>query len=147
MDGLVYGTTVSLGYATLENIFYVFFYKDLYTAIIRGLIAVPAHSMLGAIMGYHLAKKIFDKRDRYKQIIIAWIIPIGLHTLYNFPEYLTDGIYYSGSRVWWPMFYFFKAISFSTLWFCYCLIKKYFNDAKEEQQYQIMDEFENDTSK
>ena len=45
MDGIVYGVTVSLGFATLENIFYVYGqgFNDPYSiAILRSISAIPA---------------------------------------------------------------------------------------------------------
>ncbi len=136
MDGIVYGATASLGFATLENIFYVI-ETDIYTAVVRGLSAVPSHAMDGAIMGYFLVKAHINKTAKYSNLIIAWLLPVGLHALYNFPLFLTEGIYKSGSYVWWVMFLFFMAITFTAIWIEYQLVKRFIADAKMEQYDQI----------
>ena len=56
IDGIVYGVSVSLGFATLENIYYVYFLSDYFDtssrtlAVIRSFSAVPAHGVFGAVM-------------------------------------------------------------------------------------------------
>ena len=51
MDGIVYGVTVSLGFATLENFYYVYLLADYFKttsmslAILRSFSAVPAHAV------------------------------------------------------------------------------------------------------
>ena len=55
IDGVVYGVTVSLGFATLENIYYVYFLNDYFDtssqslAILRSFSAIPAHGVFGAV--------------------------------------------------------------------------------------------------
>ena len=57
MDGIVYGVTVSLGFATLENFYYVYLLADHFNtssmalAIVRSFSAVPAHAVFGIFMG------------------------------------------------------------------------------------------------
>ena len=57
LDGIVYCSIAALGFATLENIFYVISYyanqPDIW--IMRALVSVPVHMLLGIIMGYYLA--------------------------------------------------------------------------------------------
>ena len=67
MDGIVYAVMISLGFATVENIFYVFKYQDqsLYVAIVRMFTAIPLHAVCGVILGYFigLAKFSQDKKS------------------------------------------------------------------------------------
>ena len=70
VDGIVYGVSVSLGFATLENIYYVYVLPDYFEttplslAILRAFSAVPAHAAFGAIMGYFFMKFSFvSKKD------------------------------------------------------------------------------------
>src|SRR4051812_33135309 len=58
-DGIVYGVMVSMGFATVENIFYVTQY-GMSTAVMRIFTAVPAHASFGVIMGYYVGKAKFD---------------------------------------------------------------------------------------
>lgn len=50
LDGVVYGATASLGFATLENILYVG-QSGLDVAVLRAVTAVPGHAFTGVIMG------------------------------------------------------------------------------------------------
>ena len=51
-DGIVYSVMVALGFATLENILYVFEFQTVETAVMRGIISVPMHCVCGIFMGY-----------------------------------------------------------------------------------------------
>lgn len=48
-DGIVYALMVSMGFAAVENLFYVFD-GGLYVAFLRALTAVPAHAAFGVLM-------------------------------------------------------------------------------------------------
>lgn len=146
MDGIVFGATASLGFATLENIFYVV-ESDIYTAIIRAFSAVPSHAMGGAIMGYFLVKALLNQDAKYSNFCFAWLIPVGLHALYNFPLFLIEGIYNSGSQVLWLMFLFFVAITFSAIWIEYQLVKRFISNANDEIKYQPFGEYPSNVSK
>lgn len=52
-DGVVYAIFVSLGFAILENIFYVFGNGSLYIALMRAVLSIPAHMCFGAYMGIY----------------------------------------------------------------------------------------------
>lgn len=63
-DGIVYSVMVSLGFATFENILYVF-EGGVGTAIMRMFTAVPAHAMFAILMGYYLGKAKFEHKKSY----------------------------------------------------------------------------------
>ncbi len=86
MDGIVYGVTASLGFATLENVLYVSGEGGA-TAIIRAFTAVPGHAFLGAIMGYYVGRARFagNRGERRSLLRKALVIPILLHGAYDFP--------------------------------------------------------------
>ncbi len=84
MDGLVYGVTVSLGFATLENILYVMD-GGLSVALMRAFTSVPVHAMMGAIMGYFIAMTLIKPEQCVRYYILALLIPMALHGLYDFP--------------------------------------------------------------
>ena len=83
MDGIVYGVTASLGFATLENVLYVLD-GGIGLAIMRGFTAVPGHALFGAIMGFYfgLAHLVPGKHNLYWA---AYLLPVLLHGLYNTP--------------------------------------------------------------
>ena len=88
-DGVVYAVFVSLGFAIIENIKYVFAY-GLATALVRAVTAVPGHACFGVFMGvfYGLAKRHqFDPDGGAacrKYGIAALVVPVLLHGLYDF---------------------------------------------------------------
>ena len=100
-DGVVYAVFVSMGFAIIENIKYVFAY-GLATALVRAVTAVPGHACFGVFMGifYGLAKK-YENRgeaDISKLFrILALVFPAGLHGAYDYiatmEEYTGDGIF------------------------------------------------------
>lgn len=57
LDGIVYCSIASLGFATLENVFYIINFSaavpDIW--VTRALLSVPAHMLLGITMGYYLS--------------------------------------------------------------------------------------------
>ena len=87
IDGIVYGVTVSLGFATLENIYYVYLLADYFEtssmtlAILRSFSAIPAHAVFGIFMGYFFMKYVFIKKG--DNLIFAFVIPFVLHGCYN----------------------------------------------------------------
>lgn len=84
MDGLVYGSAASLGFATLENMLYVDA-GGWTTAIARATTAVPLHAMLGAIMGDYIARAKFEPARRTSLHLRAFVYPLILHGMYNAP--------------------------------------------------------------
>ena len=85
MDAIVYGTVISLGFATWENIEYVYMiYSDqsFYVATIRAISAIPLHASCGVIMGYYIG--LYTFRGSRKYIVQALITPVLIHALYNF---------------------------------------------------------------
>ena len=83
-DGIVYATYLSLGFACIENIMYVMQGDDqLGTALMRGLLAVPAHFLFAVIMGYHLSLAKFDPSGRARHLFHALIYPLLMHGTYD----------------------------------------------------------------
>ena len=86
MDAIVYGVIVSLGFATFENISYVFsgnFEVDSFSlAIMRAVSAIPMHATCGIIMGYFFGLYAFTHSKQF--LIKSIIFPIGIHATYNF---------------------------------------------------------------
>lgn len=86
IDGIVYGVMVGLGFATLENVLYVFNADGdgLSTALGRAFTAVPAHAAFGVLMGAYigLAKFFPEKRTVYTLIGVG--LAIFFHGAYDF---------------------------------------------------------------
>lgn len=84
MDAVVYGTIISLGFATLENYEYVFLlgYPSTEVAVLRAFTAIPLHAACGVLMGYYFGLHFFKKEK--SNLIKALIIPSLAHAIYNF---------------------------------------------------------------
>jgi protease PrsW len=83
-DGIVYAVSVALGFATVENIFYVFSGNSLQVGLLRAFTAVPGHTVFGIVMGFYLGLARFspDRRSRY--LLRAFTVPWLLHGVYDF---------------------------------------------------------------
>ncbi|MBN1494282.1 PrsW family intramembrane metalloprotease [Candidatus Peregrinibacteria bacterium] len=84
-DGVIYAVVASLGFAALENIFYVA-EGGLGVGVIRAILSVPAHALFGAVMGYFMALAKFsaNKNEEKKYLYKAVLIPFLLHGFYDF---------------------------------------------------------------
>lgn len=83
MDGIVYTVSASLGFATVENIFYVLS-QGIGTGIARAFLAVPGHAFFGALMGYYIGRAKFDKKKEKQLIMRGILFAILVHGIYNF---------------------------------------------------------------
>ncbi|GLB58016.1 glutamic-type intramembrane protease PrsW [Cytobacillus sp. NCCP-133] len=82
-DGIVYGASVSLGFATAENIFYLLS-LGVEHAIGRALLPVSSHALFGVIMGYYIGKGKFSATSTKKWIILSLFVPFLLHGIYDY---------------------------------------------------------------
>ena len=82
-DGILYGASISLGFATVENILYLLTYgTDI--AFLRALLPVSSHALFGVVLGYYLGKaKFADETKKKKILFIAFLAPFILHFIYN----------------------------------------------------------------
>ena len=82
-DWVVYSVASALGFAAVENLFYV---ADggAGTALARAFTAVPAHALDGTLMGYHLAlASRAHGRERARRRILALLEPTLWHGAYD----------------------------------------------------------------
>ena len=90
-DGIVYAVFVSLGFAFVENVLYVAEY-GFGTAVLRAVLAVPAHGLFGVCMGYFFAHAKFSPKYRTVLLFLSFLIPMLLHGLYDFLLMYLDAI-------------------------------------------------------
>ncbi len=85
-DGITYGVMISMGFATLENVLYVFLYSDVpyNTALMRMLTAVPAHASFAVIMGYFVGLAKFKHRNQAGWQLLGLLGAIFFHGMYDF---------------------------------------------------------------
>jgi protease PrsW len=83
MDGIVYSVAAALGFATIENIFYVYQY-GFATGIFRAVFSVPMHALCGGIIGYYLGMKKMHMAENKYYIFAGLLIAILFHGAYDF---------------------------------------------------------------
>ncbi|MGY8988586.1 MAG: PrsW family intramembrane metalloprotease [Flavobacteriales bacterium] len=95
MDGIVYAVMISLGFATVENIGYVFGSESedgqgLLVAVMRMFTAIPLHAVCGIILGYFVGLAKFSENSKpllYKGLFLAILV----HALYDYFLFLGEG--------------------------------------------------------
>ncbi|WHX99117.1 glutamic-type intramembrane protease PrsW [Neobacillus sp. DY30] len=82
-DGIVYGVAVSLGFATVENIFYLIA-NGIEHAMARALLPVSSHALFGVIMGFYIGKAKFTEGKKANWVIASLFFPFVLHGFYDY---------------------------------------------------------------
>lgn len=92
MDGIVYAVCVSLGFAALENVMYLFSNAESYLSvgIARAIFAVPGHFCFGILMGYYYSLAKFYPKSVTKNKVLVLIAPIIAHGLYDSILFIID---------------------------------------------------------
>ena len=95
-DAIVYCVFVSLGFAAIENLIYIFtdlinegVVASLYTASLRFVTSIPGHAFFSIFMGYCIsfAKMAQTKKNKSQEKIFLFasvMIPSIIHCLYDF---------------------------------------------------------------
>lgn len=91
MDGIVYAVYVSLGFAALENVMYLFMNYDEWLAvgISRAIFSIPGHFGFGVLMGYYYSLQRFYPSHRDKKALVL-IAPILAHGVFDSILFMTD---------------------------------------------------------
>lgn len=83
IDGVVYASIVSLGFAAVENIMYISSSETMVTtSITRALFSVPGHFSFGVIMGYYYSLLKFTN-NKTRNMVLTIVAPIIAHGLFN----------------------------------------------------------------
>lgn len=98
-DGIVYAVYVSMGFACVENILYVFSSDDygssLATAAMRAILSVPGHFLFAVMMGYYLGLAKFSTNRRGRYLLYAFLVPVFFHGTFDallmIPEGMDEG--------------------------------------------------------
>ena len=81
-DGIIYAVMVSMGFAAVENLFYVL-EGGIEVAVIRAVTAIPAHATFSVLMGYFMGKAKFST-NRMKWNLIGLSLAVLFHGSYDF---------------------------------------------------------------
>lgn len=94
MDGITYAVIAGLGFAVLENLFFVI-QGGIQIGILRAFLAVPAHALFSGIMGYYIGHAKFEKTpwDARNALWKGFGLAVLYHGLYDF-------FLLSGSWLW-----------------------------------------------
>ncbi len=89
MDGIVYAAATALGFASVENVFYLLSsMKDgtiPVVAVARAFLSVPGHALFSIMWGFALGMAKFGMVPYPRQrIIMGLMAGIGFHALFNF---------------------------------------------------------------
>lgn len=82
-DGIVYAVCIGLGFAAIENVFYILGEEEwMSVAVSRALLAVPAHYAFALLMGYYYSVYHFVDHS-IKNAICILFIPVMAHGIYD----------------------------------------------------------------
>ena len=83
-DGIVYAVCIGLGFAALENVFYIVGEEENWigVAVSRALLAVPGHYAFAVLMGYYYSVYHFVDRSP-KTAVCILLIPVLAHGIYD----------------------------------------------------------------
>ena len=85
LDGLIYGVTVAVGFAFVENFLYLLTANP-ELILVRFATPTLMHALSGGIIGYHVALAKFrkvSKAKRFFYIFLGIILAAAFHGLYN----------------------------------------------------------------
>ena len=87
-DAIVYAVTVSMGFAIIENIAYVFS-NGIGNALLRAVTAIPGHAVFAVYMGYYygmarLSDTYYEGRTAGRDLKMSLFVPVILHGFYDY---------------------------------------------------------------
>jgi RsiW-degrading membrane proteinase PrsW (M82 family) len=88
-DGIIYGITLGLGFASLENLLWaeVFGFG---VAALRAVITTLAHASFTGWMGYYLAQYKLKAPDKPILLLVGFLLAFASHGLYDFLLFLRN---------------------------------------------------------
>ena len=96
-DGILYAVVISMGFALVENVFYVIGNegREIGVAFLRMFTAIPLHATCGVIMGYFVGKTKMVNEKKSLILLIGLLTSILIHGLYDYFLFEGLGILYS----------------------------------------------------
>ncbi|MCU6710039.1 glutamic-type intramembrane protease PrsW [Paenibacillus sp. J5C_2022] len=84
-DGILYAASISIGFATMENVLYAIITPVSFSSLLmRALLPVSGHALFGVLMGYYVGKAKFASGRSSKWFLaISLLLPFALHGLYD----------------------------------------------------------------
>jgi RsiW-degrading membrane proteinase PrsW (M82 family) len=137
MDGIVYAVSVSLGFAALENVTYLFQNADAWVqvGIARALLAVPGHYAFAVLMGYFFSLYYFGDRSKATRTNII-LVPVVAHGIYDTLCFVSEILPAIGGIITMMLIYF----CYRMHQFALSKIREHANwDAQNQQTYDEQD--------
>jgi RsiW-degrading membrane proteinase PrsW (M82 family) len=104
MDGIVYASRAGLGFALIENIFYLLQQDtlggQLQTWILRAVLAVPGHAMWTGMIGAMAARRRFDGRGL--GLLGGYLLAVSFHGAYDLIAFLQQPLHLEGYDSYLP---------------------------------------------
>jgi protease PrsW len=98
MDGIVYASRAGLGFALVENVFYLLqeatLAGQLQTWILRAVLAVPGHAMWTGMIGAMAARRRFDGRGL--GLLGGYLLAVAFHGAYDLCAFLQAPLIFEG---------------------------------------------------
>lgn len=112
-DGIVYAVCVSLGFAIVENVMYGMSY-GLSTVLLRAVTSIPYHAIFSIFMGQYYGLAKWEKVHGHSKgsLLLAFIVPVLIHALYDF----------GASIEYFGLLFFIWVFIFE--WICFKKLKK-----------------------
>ena len=104
MDGLVYGAAASLGFASLENLFYIFQFGP-EVMIGRAPISTLAHVIFGSFWGYALGIQAQQRKGNALWVAASLTVAAAVHGLFNVTVFVQPlaSLIIVGLGLWWVL--------------------------------------------
>jgi RsiW-degrading membrane proteinase PrsW (M82 family) len=90
LDGIIYGVTVGLGFASLENLFYAST-RGITLGVFRAAVTTLAHASFSGWLGYYMAKAKF--RNNPFWMAAGLLLAIFMHGTYDFLLLSVSGLF------------------------------------------------------
>jgi RsiW-degrading membrane proteinase PrsW (M82 family) len=83
LDGIIYASFIALGYATVENLYYLQYLTTI-EAVGRGFAAPLVHAMFASVWGYYLGRSYLGTGSLWSAGLLAIPLAMFLHGIYDF---------------------------------------------------------------
>jgi len=105
MDGIVYASRAGLGFALVENVFYLLQQDtlggQLTTWILRAVLAVPGHAMWTGMIGAMAARRRFDGKGL--GLLGGYLLAVAFHGAYDLCAFLQQPMHLEGYDQYTPL--------------------------------------------
>lgn len=82
-DGIVYAASSAMGFAAVENLFYVLS-KGFAVGAARAVTSLPLHCFAGVVMGYYIGRARFAPSGAVRLVALGFLWAYLAHAVYNF---------------------------------------------------------------